>query len=196
MENAHLHHAASTVIVHLMKGVIYGDTHPSQWQDLLSQQNVIRDYFATIRLEVILDESEGYAFLRQIPEIEGEEHGIPRLIQRRPLSFPVSLLCVLLRRKLAEQDASGGETRLILGREQIRELLRVFFKDTSNEVRLVQQIDGHLNRLVDYGLLRVLNGDEERFEVRRVLKALVDAEWLGEMSEKLERYAKHARDTF
>lgn len=194
METTRLKGSSSAVIVHLMKGVLYGDSHPSFWQDLLSYQAAIRDYFAPIHLEVILDEGEGYAFLRQIPEVEGEEHGIPRLILRRPLSFPVSLLCVLLRKKLAEQDASGGETRLILSRDQIVEMLRVFLRDSSNEARLVEQIDTHLNRLMDYGLLRALKGDADRFEVRRVVKALVDAEWLGEMSEKLERYRKHARD--
>ncbi len=194
METVRLKSSTSVVIVHLLKGVLYNDSYPSLWQDLLGYQAAIRDYFATIRLEIILDEGEGYAFLRQMPEIEGEEHGIPRLIQRRPLSYPVSLLCVLLRKKLAEQDASGGETRLILSREQVVEELRIFLQESTNEARLVEQIDTYLNRLVEYGLLRALKGDDGRFEVRRVVKALVDAEWLGEMSEKLERYKKHARD--
>ena len=85
---------------------------------------------------------------------------------------------------------------MILSREQISDSFRVFIRESNNEARVVEQIDGHLNRLVDYGLLRVLKGDVERLEVRRVVKALVDAEWLGEMSEKLERYRKHARDSF
>jgi len=34
---------------------------------------------------------------------------LPRLVQRRALSFPVSLLLALLRKKLAEFDAGGGE---------------------------------------------------------------------------------------
>lgn len=41
---------------------------------------------------------------------------------RRPLSFAVSLLLALLRKKLAEFDAAGGDTRLILSREQVIEL--------------------------------------------------------------------------
>ncbi len=51
---------------------------------------------------------------------------LPRLIPRRALSFHVSLLLALLRKKLAEFDAQGGDTRLMLTREQIVEMVRVF----------------------------------------------------------------------
>lgn len=40
-------------------------------------------------------------------------------VARRQLSYPVSLLLVLLRKKLAEHDALAGDPRLILSREQI-----------------------------------------------------------------------------
>ena len=65
-------------------------------------------------LELVLDEAEGYAFLRSRPESEDDGNSkLPRLVARRPLSFPVSLLLALLRKKLAEFDAGGGETRLV-----------------------------------------------------------------------------------
>lgn len=187
---------ASSVIIHLLRGVVYSDTHPKQWQNLITFQSGIRGYLSTIGLEVVLDESEGYAFLRQNPEAEasGEIEELPRLIQRRPLSFQVSLLCVLVRRKLAEQDAAGGETRVILSRDQTIEMLRVFLRDSSNEARIIDQIDTYLSRLVDFGFLRKLKSDEALYEIRRVVKAMVDAQWLGEMSEKLEAYRRHARD--
>ena len=51
-----------------------------------------------------IDEADGYAFLRQRPQEPGEEP-LPRLVPRRPLGFPVSLLLVLLRKKVAEADA-------------------------------------------------------------------------------------------
>ena len=65
---------------------------------------------------------------------------------RRQLSFPVSLLLALLRKKLAEFDASGGETRLVLSREDLVELMRVFVPDSSNEAKLVDQIDRHIEQ--------------------------------------------------
>lgn len=56
---------------------------------------------------------------------------LPRLIARRPLSLPVSLLLALLRKRLAEFDRGGGETRLVLSREDIVELIRVFCRHAA-----------------------------------------------------------------
>ena len=81
---------------------------------------------------------------------------LPRLVARRPLSFPVSLLLALLRKKLAEFDAGGGDTRLVLSRDEIVELMRVFLPEASNEARLIDQIETHINKIVDLGFLRRL----------------------------------------
>jgi hypothetical protein len=190
-----LPHQASLVLIQLFKGVLYQDKSPELWRDLLIFQGAVRDYFAVIGLQVLIDETEGYAFLRQGPEATDGEAGtptLPPLVQRRQLSYPVSLLCVLLRKKLIEQDAAGGETRVILSREQIVDMMRVFLPEGSNEAKTVEQIESHLRKVVDYGFLRRLKGDEERFEVRRIIKALVDADWLGDLARKLETYQAHA----
>ena len=107
---------------------------------------------------------------------------------RRQLSYPVSLLLALLRKKLAEHDATGAEPRLILSREQIVDMLRVFLPDTANEARLMDRIDSHINKVVELGLLRQLRGQQDQFEVRRLLKAFVDAQWLAEFDRKLGEY--------
>lgn len=194
-ESFTLPRAASTALIKLFKGVLYQDQHPEQWRDLLRNQAAVGDYAAALGLQLFIDEPEGYAFLRQRPEMADDEDGsepLPRLVQRRPLSYPVSLLCVLLRKKLVELDAAGGETRLILSREQIVEMLRVFLGERSNEAKLVDQIDGHIARVAEFGFLRRLKKDEENYEVRRIIKALVDGDWLAEMDRKLEEYLAHA----
>ncbi len=149
----------------------------------------MRDHVAVLGLELMLDEAEGYAFLRSrtVPEDEAAPR-LPRLVARRPLSFAVSLLLALLRKKLAEFDAGGGDTRLILSREQVAELLRVFMPEGSNEARLIDQVDTHLNRINDLGFVRRLRGQEGMFEVQRILKAFVDAQWLGEFDLRLAAY--------
>ena len=182
------------VLIHLLKGVLYRDRQEALWQTLLDLQAVVRDYVAVIGLELILDEAEGYAFLRQRAPQEDAEQPLPRLVQRRPLSYPLSLLCVLLRKRLVEQDAGGGETRVVLGREQIVEMLRVYLPDRGSEARTVDYIKAQINKAVDYGFLRRLKGEEERFEVRRILKALVDADWLADMDTKLEAYRAAAEE--
>lgn len=179
----------STPVIQLMKGAVYRDTHDKAWQQLLQLQPQVRDYVEVLGLQVVIDEAEGYAFLRQRPVDEDDSNQIPRLVPRRSLSFHVSLLLALLRKKLAEFDAQSGDTRLMLTRAQIAEMLRVFLPATSNEARLLDQIDTHINKAVDLGFLRAAKSAEPVFEVRRILKAFVDGQWLADFDAKLAEYA-------
>ncbi len=184
----------STLIILLLKGVIYQDADASLWNALLLLQARVRDYVSVLGLELVLDEAEAYAFLRSRPpnqETDDAAVTLPRLIVRRALSFPVSLLLALLRKKLAEFDASGGDTRLVLSRDEIVELIRVFLPETSNEAKLMDQMETHLNKIVELGFLRklkVATGQTSLFEVRRILKAFVDAQWLAEFDLRLASY--------
>ena len=179
----------SVPVVQLMKGAVYRDTHDKAWQQLLQLQPQVRDYVEVLGLQVVIDEAEGYAFLRQRPVGEDDSSQIPRLVPRRSLSFHVSLLLALLRKKLAEFDAQGGDTRLMLTRAQIAEMLRVFVPVTSNETRLLDQIDAHTNKVVDLGFLRATKSAEPVYEVRRILKVFVDGQWLADFDAKLAGYA-------
>jgi hypothetical protein len=178
-------------VITLMKGVVYRDTHERAWKHLLQLQPRVRDYVEVLGLQVVIDEAEGYAFLRQRPsgEGEGEAEPAPRLIPRRPLSFHVSLLLALLRKKLAEFDAQGGDTRLMLTRDQIAEMLRVFLPATSNEARLIDKIDEHIGKVERLGFLRPAKNAEQTYEVRRVLKAYIDGQWLADFDARLAEYA-------
>lgn len=182
----------SLVLIALMKGVLYQDRDPGQWQDLLDHQARLRDHLAPLGLSLMLDEAEGHAYLCQ--RADDDENPLPRLVRRQPLSYPVSLLLALLRKKLAEQDAGGDEPRLILSREQLQEMLALFLADTSNEARLRDRLDGHINKVVELGFLRRLKGEPPRFEVRRLLKSFVDAQWLAEFEQRLADYREHAEE--
>lgn len=174
-----------------MKGVTYQEDSPSIWQSLLNLQPRVREYVALLGLELILDEAEGYAYLRQRTPAEGEQE-LPRLVPRRQLSYPISLLLALLRKRLAEFDAGSGDARLIMSREDIVEMMRVFLPETANEARLMDRIDAHINKILEMGFLRKLRGQEDRFEVRRILKAFVDAQWLREFDQRLAEYRGYA----
>ena len=183
--------ALPSLLVSLLKGVLYRDDAADLWNDLHHLQARVREYAGVLGLELTLDDAEGYAFLRSRPDAEDESGArTPRLMARRPLSFHVSLMLALLRKKLAEFDAGGDDTRLVLSREEIVEMVRVFLPESSNEARVTDRIDGHLNRIVELGFLRRMKapGAEEAFEVRRILKAFVDAQWLAEFDAKLAEY--------
>lgn len=182
----------SAVVVPLLKGVTYRADDAAHWHALAQLQGRVRDHVAVLGLELTLDEAEGYAFLRSRPEtadvIDPAAPKLPRLVARRPLSFGVSLLLALLRKKLAEFDAAGSDTRPILSREQVVEMLRVFMPEGSNQTRLIDQVDTQLNRAIDLGFVRRLRGQEQMFEVQRILKAFVDAQWLAEFDARLATY--------
>lgn len=182
-------HELSSVVVPLLKGVLYREENPGLWALLLNLQGSVRDYVAVLGLELLLDEAEGYAFLRSRQDgDEDEASAIPRLVARRQLSYPVSLLLALLRKKLAEFDAGGGDTRLILSRDEVVELIRIFLPAGSNEVKLIDQVDATLNKIGELGFIRRLRGQGQMIEVRRIIKAFVDAQWLADFDERLAEY--------
>lgn len=186
----------SVMLVSLLMGVLYRDGDERQWAALLNLQARVRDYVAVLNLDLVLDEAEGYAFLKSRPDPADDDSSarLPRLVARRPQSFPVSLLLALLRKKLAEFDAGGGDTRLVLGRDDIVELVRVFLPEGPNEARLIDQIETTINKVVDLGFLHKLkpagsaSTGPANYEVRRILKAYVDAQWLGEFDARLAQY--------
>ena len=190
-------HDLTSLVIPLLKSVLYRDEDPQAWAALLKLQARVRDYVAVLALDLVLDEAEGYAFLRSRSVTNEDAPKLPRLVARRPLSFQVSLLLALLRKKLAEFDASGGDTRLILSREAVVELVRVFLPAGSNESRLVDQVETHLNKIIDLGFVRRLKplasssgrlAPEPVYEVRRILKAFVDAQWLADLDGRLAAY--------
>jgi hypothetical protein len=72
----------SLVLITLMKGVTFADAEPALWQSLLMLQARVRDHVGVLGLDLILDEAEGYAYLRQRLTAEGETE-LPRLVPRR-----------------------------------------------------------------------------------------------------------------
>lgn len=185
------------VLIQLFKGVVYADQHPRLWQVLLELQAAVRDYIRILGLTLYLDEAEGYAFLRQQDTETDDEDSpdTPRLVAKRTLTYPVSLLLALLRKRLAEQDATGGDSRVVLERTQVVEMMRVFMPTHSNEAKTIEQIGIAINKVIEYGFLRTLKQQDDMLEIRRILKAFVDAQWLGELDTKLKTYQQYASAT-
>lgn len=179
--------AVGAAIIRLMQGVIYRESDEDTWLTLERSGGGVRDHFATIGVEVVVDDTEGYAFLRSAPPAEGEEE-LPRLVRRRALTYNVSLLLVLLRKRLLEHETTS-EGRLVMSTEQIVEMLRLFQTDSSNEARVADQAERTISKAVELGFLRPLRGQSGQWEVRRILKAYVDAQTLSDFAGKLREYA-------
>jgi hypothetical protein len=183
----------SLPVIALLKGVIYRDGDEDLWQSTLALQASIRDYVAVMGLELVLDEAEGFAWLRAREAAEGEE-ALPRLMIRRQLSYLPSLLLALLRKKLAEADGSGEGQRLILSRDEIVDMVRVFLPSGANEARLSDQVMAAASKVEELGFIRRLKNQDRLFEVRRIIVAFVDAQWLAEFDARLESYRGFASE--
>ena len=180
--------AVAAAIIRLMQGVVYRTSDEDTWLTLERLGAGVRDHFATIGVDVVIDDAEGYAYLRSRSEEDGEET-LPRLVRRRALTYNVSLLLVLLRKRLVEFETSGGEGRLVLSTAQMVELLRLFQAESTNDARVVDQAETTIKKAAELGFLRQLRGQRDHWEVRRILKAYVDAQTLSDFAAKLREYA-------
>ena len=81
----------------------------------------------------------------------------------------------------------------MLARDEIVELVRVFLPDGPNEARLIDQMETTINKVIELGFLHKLKTagsatGPASYEVRRILKAFVDAQWLAEFDARLAVY--------
>ena len=176
-------------VLQLLRGIVYFEDNRDTWNLLIQYKEKINLYFQSIGIDLFVFESEGFAYLKQ--QKREEELKLPQLIEKRSLSYPVTLLLILLRERLYEQEASiEGSVKLVLSRIQIKDLLLTFLPTNTNEAKVLDKIDPHINKLIEYGFLRKLKDDSNKFEVKRILKAKISMEELTEIKSKLENYAR------
>ena len=180
------------VILKLLQGAMYSDD--PHWDRLQIYLTPIKDYFGKIGLQVQNYETEGFAYLEQPdPDPDDDQYQytepLPRLTIRRQLNFKVTVLCVLLREELLMFDSSDATGRLVLSIEKLRDLLQPYLPEGNNEERFRRDVDSLVKQAVELGFLKRLSGQDENYEVRRILKAKIDADELELLKQKLESYA-------
>jgi len=189
MESSTAFSERSFVLARLLLEPIYREDG-SLWEALRAEREAIAHYFRQIGQEVVIDDAEGYAFLRQI-ELGGGER-VPRVGRRQPLGYTATLLLVCLREDLARFDAAPGDsTRLVRSRPQLRDLVGQFLRESNNQVRDLRMIDAAIHRLEELGFLRAFGPPEtEAFEIMRILKARFGPAELQEVRDRLARHAQ------
>lgn len=198
----------SVVLIKLLQGFITSD-EKKYWEPLLIYQDAVREYFAALGLSLHLSMDDSYAFLKQGvlkqddanvqnqqqegEALEGENETeeststqMLSLVRRMPLSFDVSLLCVLLREALEQFDSKiSDDHRLVLHRFDIYDLLKLFYEEKTDETKQFKKFDALINRVIELGFLKELKGNQNSFEVRRIMKAQFDAEKLSEIKAQM-----------
>ncbi len=169
----------------LLKEPLYLEDGPL-WSELLRSRLECSMWFAGVGLELVIDEEEGYAFVRQPDVIEGASG--PKLIARRKLGYEPTLLLACLRQELAKTEArDADQVRLVRTRGEIGELVSGFLSQTTDETRDLKKIDRAIEQLCELGFLKRLGGDSgDDFEIRRIIKARLGPSELEQIKRKLQ----------
>lgn len=179
---------AKVAIILLLKGMFYKSDNEFAWLELVEfNRGVINDYFETIGLCVEVDESQGYAYLKNI-EFEDEEEALPKLITCRELNYKVSLLCVLLRQRIVDFDMQSDSQKAVVSKEDIINDIILFLPQKFNEIKTKKEIEATIKKVEDLGFLKKLRTFENNYEIKSAIKAFVDAQWLDEFSKRLQEY--------
>jgi hypothetical protein len=172
-------------LIALLKGIVY-DHQREVWENLLQYEHDIKKYFLPLGLDLYIDKSEGFCFLRQIQWSE-EENALPKLGEKRPLNFINSLLCIMLRKYLLERDAQGGSARTTITEQEIINRIKIFLPVSSDEAKQQEKTITAINKIVEIGFLRKLNDQE--YEIHRIIKGFVNADVIDQALKKLQQYA-------
>ena len=164
------------------------------WDALRAGRDEIRHYFRQIGQELVLDEGEGFAFIRQL-EIEGDER-VPRLVRKRPLSYHATLLLVCLREEIVRFDSRADDAaRLIKSRNELHALITSLVPESNNQVRDATKIDAAIRRLEEHGFLRSLGTEHDAFQVMRIVKARLTPAELEDIRDRLLRHAAERHES-
>lgn len=96
-------------LVRLLRGVIYAEEE-KYWSLVQNHRHDIEDYFLKVGLLLTIVDGEDFAYLRTIPADEMPEtySGMPKLTRSQKLSFQVTLICILLRKRYTRHQENVG----------------------------------------------------------------------------------------
>jgi hypothetical protein len=177
----------SIAAVRLFQGVIYSDEQRT-WEILLRSRTALEQHFARLGLLLVVDEPEGYAFLRQWTEDEWPEgwDSLPKLMRKTPLGYGPTLLSVLLRdelRRFEEEDIHNE--RCVIEANVLFDQWKVFFPSQSDEVRQHREFMTSMRKLEELGFIKKFSDSPETWEIRRILKSRLPVTELERLKEQL-----------
>ncbi len=181
------------VAVRLLQGVVYHDDNVDTWECLLRSVSQLTDYFAKIGLQLIVDEADAMAYLRQPDddEIAPEHDHVPRLFRRSPLTYEATLLCVLLRDELRQYEEEDVQNeRCVVNQSDLLAVWQAFFPESLDEVKLNRSLTAALRKLEELKFVRQFEREPASWEVRRIIKARLPLAELERLRESLIEAAR------
>ncbi len=179
----------SKAIVLLLKKTV--ENNSSVWDDIIMYQEDIQNYLSVIGLELVIKKEEGFAYLKQIVM---EDDSTLNLVQRRQLSFEVSIVLIVLRQVLEDFDNNPTDTtstEKIISDNEIKDEIRMFLPEKYDKVRFERELERYIQTVVDLGFLKEVkrNDNEVRYRIHRIIKEKITLEDLDSFKRKLDEYA-------
>lgn len=176
----------SKAIVKLLKGSI--ERTSNVWDDVVNYQTEIQDYISQIGLELIVKKEEGFAFLKQFEDSEGNTLG---LVTRRQIGFETSIVLVVLRQSLEEFDSNPTQFQVFekfITDSEIKEEVELFLPEKFNRVKFLKELDGYINNIVKLGYLKEVSKkeNETKYQIQRIIKEKITLDILQEFKLKLQ----------
>lgn len=177
-------------VVRLLKGPVE-HTDTKIWEAILNYQSDVQKYLSHIGLELIVKRDEGFAYVKQLVDDEGKTIG---LVPRQQLGFEISVILIILRQMLEEFDSNLDElyaTERFVSADELKERIELFLPERFNRVKLLNEIDAYLNRIVNLGFLKVVKRDNVNlYQIHRVIKEKVTLDQLQDFKNKLQEYVE------
>ena len=142
-----------------------------------------------------MDRSNGLAYLKQFSDdqrVNGYER-LPRLVTRTPLSYQMTLGCVMLRdayRRFEDEDLENE--RCVIETETLFDSWKSFFPPEEDDVALRKKLTTCLGHLEKFKLVKKLKSESELWEVRRAIKARVQIDQLEQLNQRMTEYVSGA----
>lgn len=181
----------SKAIVRLLKSPIERKNE-SLWNSVVTYQNEIQEYIATIGLELIVKKDEGFAFVKQFETSEGNTLG---LIVRRQIGFEASIVLIVLRQSLEDFDSNPTQIQVaekFITNSEIKEEVELFLQEGYNRMKFQKDLDSHINKIVELGYLKEVskNDSETKYQIHRIIKEKVTLDILQDFKTKLKEYVE------
>lgn len=185
------------VCVRLLQGPLFKNENEQSFEKLQLWAKEINAYFNVIGLKLYYNEDIDYAFLVQNEDGDGNVIGdLTRLLIKHPLTYETSLILIILREELDKFEMEDTSSmRLVIKESEISELIEPYYKDTSDKVKYQNLVSTQLNIIASMGLIKQIKDSSQTislsndrvFEIKNILRAKVDAEFLREFKERLEK---------
>jgi hypothetical protein len=179
---------ARRVLIKLLSGpYLDGRRNNLLWPALVKNETIIRKRLGDLFLELVVDEDQRVAFIRQA---QTDRDDTPTLLRQTTLTFIDSVVLLYLRQQLLHAESHGERT--VVSIEEIQnEMQSIKAARTSDHALFDKRITGAVEKLKERGILQTIKGSEDRFEVSPTLKLLFSATEVATLITEYKRILEH-----